>query len=359
MADQNVKINIGTSFNGEGVAKTVQGLGKIGQVAKSASSTIGQLAGSFDGLDNSASKAIGSIGNLMSAFATGGAFGVAAMAVTSIVSAFAEMKKKAEEAAKVKFDNQIKGLEQISDRADKASESYKKLAKQVDDFKKSLLGLDMADTSQKKTDLEIEQEKKKLSGDKVGAAEKGIDIAKAEAEKAVAPAKEAAEAAARAYKTASREHDNQVKALQSLRESEERYQKKVDELVAKMGTQEWQNADDKEAAGFGKNKFRVELLRYQKLLAKAQEEISKAEDKELELKNAALTVWNNKLIADKEYTRSQSQAQLIILRAETELKKAKEEQLKAEQEKAKKAERESKEDKQKQLSSIRKQNELD
>jgi len=55
--------------------------------------------------------------------------------------------------------------------------------------------------------------------------------------------------------------------LKSLRESEERYQKKVDELVAKMGTQEWQNEDDKEAAGFGKNKFRVELLRYQKLLA--------------------------------------------------------------------------------------------
>ena len=77
------------------------------------------------------------------------------------------------------------------------------------------------------------------------------------------------------------------------------------------------------------------------------------------MKNQALTVYNNMLAADKEYARSQSQAQLIMLRAETELKKAKEEQLKAEQEKAKKAERESKEDKQKQLSSIRKQNELD
>lgn len=327
-------------------------MGKIGQVAKSASSTIGQLAGSFDGLDNSASKAIGSIGNLMSAFATGGAFGVAAMAVTAIVSAFAEMKQKAEEAAQVKFDNQIKGLEQISDRADKASESYKKLAKQVDDFKKSLLGLDVADISQKKTDLEIEQEKKKLSGDKVGAAEKGIEVAKAEAEKVTAPAKEAAEAAARSYQTASREHDNQVKALKSLRESEERFQKKVDELVAAHQEDLFNNED------LGAD-WRKELQRYQILLAKSQEEISKAEDKELELKNAALTVWNNKLIADKEYTRSQSQAQLIILRAETELKKAKEEQLKAEQEKAKKAERESKEDKQKQLSSIRKQNELD
>lgn len=101
MADQNVKINIGTSFNGEGVAKSIQGMGKIGDAAKKASSTIGQLAGSFEGLDNSASKAIGSIGNLMSAFATGGAFGMAAMAVTTIVSAFSEMKQKAEEAAKV------------------------------------------------------------------------------------------------------------------------------------------------------------------------------------------------------------------------------------------------------------------
>lgn len=101
MADQNVRINIGTSFNGEGVAKSIQGMGKIGDAAKRASSTIGQLAGSFEGLDNSASKAIGSIGNLMSAFATGGAFGMAAMAVTTIVSAFSEMKQKAEEAAKV------------------------------------------------------------------------------------------------------------------------------------------------------------------------------------------------------------------------------------------------------------------
>ena len=71
-----------------------------------------------------------------------------------------------------------------------------------------------------------------------------------------------------------------------------------------MGTQEWQNEDDKEAAGFGENKFRVELLRYQKLLAKAQEEKVKAEDKERELINESRTVWNKMIAADKEYARS-------------------------------------------------------
>ena len=33
MADQNVKINIGSSYNGEGVAKSIGGLKKVGSAA--------------------------------------------------------------------------------------------------------------------------------------------------------------------------------------------------------------------------------------------------------------------------------------------------------------------------------------
>jgi hypothetical protein len=174
MADQSMSIRIGTSFIGEGVAKAINGMGKLGKAASSSAATVGKLAGSFGDLDNAASKAIGSVGNLMTAFATGGAIGIAATAITTVVAALQEMKKEAEEAAKVRFDNQIKGLQYISESADKATESYKKLAKQVDDFKNSLLGIKVADINQALTTKEIEQEKKRLNGDKVGAAETGV-----------------------------------------------------------------------------------------------------------------------------------------------------------------------------------------
>ena len=177
MADQSMSIRIGTSFIGEGVAKAINGMGKLGKAAAASASTVGRLAGSFGELDNAASKAIGSVGNLMTAFATGGAIGAMATAITTVISAYQDMKNKAEEAAKVRFENQIKDLKEIGDRADKATESYKKLAKQVDDFKKSLLGITMADISQAMTTKEIEQETKRLNGDKVGAAEKGVEIA--------------------------------------------------------------------------------------------------------------------------------------------------------------------------------------
>ena len=45
MADQRLNIKIGTSFNGEGVAKTINGMGKLGKVAAASASTVGRLAG--------------------------------------------------------------------------------------------------------------------------------------------------------------------------------------------------------------------------------------------------------------------------------------------------------------------------
>lgn len=55
MADQSLKINIGTSYDGSGMSRALQSVGgmskSIGQVTGSigrASAAIGQLGGSFD-----------------------------------------------------------------------------------------------------------------------------------------------------------------------------------------------------------------------------------------------------------------------------------------------------------------------
>ena len=76
--------------------------------------------------------------------------------------------------------------------------------------------------------------------------------------------------------------------------------------------------------------WRKDIMRYQLMLAEAEAELVKANDKELELKNEALTVYNKRVAADKEAARAEEQAKLVVLRAETKLKEAKEEQLKAE-----------------------------
>ena len=312
----------------------------------------------------------------MSAFATGGALGIAATAITTVISAYQEMKNKAEEAAKVRFDSQAKSLKEISERADNATESYKKLAKQVDDFKKSLLGITMADISQAMTTKEIEQETKRLNGDKVGAAEKGVEIAREEAKKVVEPAKAAAEEAANAYKTASRAHDNQTKVVNQVTQRIQQYKDKIESIISEH-KEDWENGTDLASKTWsaewdshvhGKESlnpddyhehWRKDIMRYQLMLADAEAELVKANDREHELKNEALTVYNKKLAADKEAARAEEQAKLVVLRAETKLKEAKDEQLKAEQEKAKKAKQESKEKKHKDITSMRKDASLD
>lgn len=156
MADQSMNIKIGTSFNGEGVAASVKGMKSVGTAAKASAVAVTALSKSFGGMDASASRAVGSIGRLFGAFANGNGLGAALVVITGIVSAFAEMKRKADEAAKTQFDNQIKGLEDISKRADDATESYKRLAKSIDNFKKSLLGVGQADLASKMTQQEID-----------------------------------------------------------------------------------------------------------------------------------------------------------------------------------------------------------
>jgi hypothetical protein len=53
-----------------------------------------------------------------------------------------------------------------------------------------------------------------------------------------------------------------------------------------------------------KNNVREELIRFQKLQSKAEQELAKAEEKELLLRNESVTAANNRVAAEKEYQRA-------------------------------------------------------
>lgn len=50
MADQKVNINIGSSYNGEGMNKALAGIDTISKTAGKAAGAVGKLGGSFEGL---------------------------------------------------------------------------------------------------------------------------------------------------------------------------------------------------------------------------------------------------------------------------------------------------------------------
>lgn len=118
MADQRIKINIGSSYDGAGMAKAMGGLNKLSQTAGRASGAIGTLAGSFGGLGGTAGKAVGAISKLTGALAMGGPVGVAVAGVTALVGAFQSYKEKQEEAAKA-TEETAKKVKKLQEEATK------------------------------------------------------------------------------------------------------------------------------------------------------------------------------------------------------------------------------------------------
>jgi hypothetical protein len=54
MADQKVKINIGSTYNGAGMTKALGAVNTMSNQAKRAAGAVGQLAGAFEGLGGTA-----------------------------------------------------------------------------------------------------------------------------------------------------------------------------------------------------------------------------------------------------------------------------------------------------------------
>lgn len=99
MADQSIKINIGSSYDGSGMSRAMGGLNNLSQKAGRASSAIGSLAGAFSGLDGAAGKAVGAVSRLTGALSMGGPIGLAIAGVTALVGMFQSYKEKQEKAA--------------------------------------------------------------------------------------------------------------------------------------------------------------------------------------------------------------------------------------------------------------------
>lgn len=107
MANQKININIGSSYNGEGMNKALGSIDKLSKTTGKVTGAIGRLGGSFEALGGSVGKAIGNVSNLMGALATGGLWGGIVAGLTTSIALFQdamammdEMKKKAEENAR-------------------------------------------------------------------------------------------------------------------------------------------------------------------------------------------------------------------------------------------------------------------
>ncbi len=116
MASQNIRINIGSSYNGAGMKQAMDSVNTLSNTAKKTAGAVGQLAGAFDGLGGTASKTIGAISGGLGALATGGIFGAIIFAVTSIVGLFQ------------KWSEEEKGIDKLNKTIDGIKESTEKVS---------------------------------------------------------------------------------------------------------------------------------------------------------------------------------------------------------------------------------------
>ncbi len=100
MADQNIKINIGTSYNGAGMQKVTSATNQLSRVAGKSASAVGQIGQAFDTVNGKAGKAVGAIASFAGAFATGGPIGLAIAGVTMLIGKIQKHNEELEETRK-------------------------------------------------------------------------------------------------------------------------------------------------------------------------------------------------------------------------------------------------------------------
>lgn len=160
MADQNIKINIGTSYDNSGMSRALRSVGgfskDIGKVTGSigrASAAIGQLGGAFDGLGGKASQTIGQLTSALGAIATGGTIGIIAGGISGWVSIFNSLKG-ATSKAKTESDNLKSSIEELAksynavkDNATQAITANNQLAASITNVASALSNLKTAQGS--------------------------------------------------------------------------------------------------------------------------------------------------------------------------------------------------------------------
>lgn len=196
MADQSIKINIGTSYNNQGMAKAMSATDKLSKVAQKTGGAIGQLGQAFGGIDGQVGKAVGSIANFAGALAMGGPVGLAIAGITSLISTFKQMSDDAEKAKKAQMqmfsDNLMKGIDSYGKNLDKVIEKLGKLQTQQEKVAKSTVDLSnaMTDKSVAQRQLEAINEAEGATAGERGViqARANIDIAKMKGESSISTA---------------------------------------------------------------------------------------------------------------------------------------------------------------------------
>ena len=144
MANQNLNINIGTSFNGQGMSKALTAVDSLSKTTGKVAGAVGRLGGAFESLGGTAGKSIGAISGALGALATGGIFGAIIFAVTSIIQLFQKMgednsmDKLKENLSKVKENSEkvvssmtgsLSKIDRYASSVDRLAAAYQRLAK--------------------------------------------------------------------------------------------------------------------------------------------------------------------------------------------------------------------------------------
>jgi len=193
MASQNIRINIGSSYNGSGMKQAMGAVDNLSKTAGKTSGAIGRIAGAFDGLGGTVSKSVGAISGLFGAIATGGAFGAAIAGITSLVQMFKDLSDEAEKTRKVQLkafsENMNKDIEKYGNNLEKLAASLNKVYKAQHDVAQSTINLNNAltskDVAQAQLDAFGRMQNVKESERGVVQAQANIDIAKTRGETSI------------------------------------------------------------------------------------------------------------------------------------------------------------------------------
>lgn len=169
MADQKVRINIGTSYDGSGVSKTLGALGKlsndVGKVTGGLgrmSAAVGALGGTFDSMGGKAAQTLGQLTSALGMIATGGTIGIIMGGIQGWVTIFNSLKgetKKTKDEAKLLKD-QIDALSdsynKVKDNCNEAITANNNLATSISNVAGALTRLNTAQGSAKQIKLGAE-----------------------------------------------------------------------------------------------------------------------------------------------------------------------------------------------------------
>lgn len=331
MASQKITLDVGTTYNGQGMQKALGAVNSMSRAAGQAASAVGSLGGQLEGMSGQAGQAVGAVSRLLGALAMGGPLGLAVAGVTALVGAFQalseEEEKARQEMEKARYDAAKRAIDGYQQSVTALASSLDKAAKNQATFANTLAAIGTSQASVAATNAMIAGEQ---GGDAVSRAvgsRNATAITQAQIVKTAATAAANAQTNLRAKTSAS---SAQSQAVRRLEEYVANAQANYDKLSRNL------DPTDEEQ--------RKAVTTAAKLLSRAEKNLADARDKEAEMSRDAVQAHNDYVRSLEALQAARAKAQYENLRAEnavTEAKKKaeeerikKEEQLDAEDEKA-------------------------